>query len=379
MRWVGIWFALGALLGAAGLEPLVGHVDLRWVWDGEKWRLDAVAADDGEGVFDPAGIFLPLSDRPWTGTPVSGARIVQPNNATQDFTGVAVGDPSWYAVISLPGLGEAWPGFESQQGSAVFGGYLETDHRLPQPQSNPRPWIKVSMGEVFHDGPEGARFSMWTGTGSNPRVWMSTNNGQEDNFFLYAGGTHTHVNWTFGALGIYRIGLKASAFLGPGQTNPTGESEEVKVTFAVGPVARWQATHFSGEELEDATVSGLSADADGDGLVNLVEYAFGLDPRKGDRQAVAEGLGLPGFSLREEEGKFFQVLEFPRRKAGQLSDPLSYVAQFSGDMEGASWSIDGEETVVADLGAEWERVEVRREVAEGQRRGFGRVQVGFGD
>jgi len=231
-------------------------------------------------------------------------------------------------------------------------------------------------GEVFHDGPGQPKFSMWTGTGNAPRVWMSTSNGQGNNFFLYSGGSHTHVNWTFGAQGIYRIGLKASAFLGPGQTNPTGESGEVTVTFAVGPVARWQATYFNGEELENPVVSGLAADADGDGRVNLLEYAFGLHPRNGDAVPVAAGLGMPEVFLLEEDGKLFQVLRYPRKKAGVLLDPLLYSPQFSDTLENDDWDA-GVGKIVGELDVEWELVEARREISAGASKGFARVKVGF--
>lgn len=40
----------------------------------------------------------------------------------------------------------------------------------------------------------------------------------------------------------------------------------------------WQAGHFTAGELADTAVSGEMADPDGDGMVNLMEYAFGLDP-----------------------------------------------------------------------------------------------------
>jgi hypothetical protein len=38
--------------------------------------------------------------------------------------------------------------------------------------------------------------------------------------------------------------LSASAYQGPGKTNPTGESEIFTVTFAIGPIAQWQAANF---------------------------------------------------------------------------------------------------------------------------------------
>jgi hypothetical protein len=43
----------------------------------------------------------------------------------------------------------------------------------------------------------------------------------------------------------------------------------------------WRVTHFTFDELADESVSGWDADPDGDGVINLLEYAFGLDPRDG--------------------------------------------------------------------------------------------------
>jgi surface-anchored protein len=372
-----LFISAGLASAAVAMQALPGHVDLRWTWDAgaARWSMNSVS--ESAGTFHPDNVFLPLGDKPYRPSDAanSGARLLQPDNSTKLFTGVAVGNPIWYAVVSLPGTGEAWPGFESLQGNTVFGEYFESDHRLPQPQTIARPWIRISMGRVFHDGSAPAKFSMWTGTGSAPRVWMSTTNGQTDNLFLLAGGTHAHMNWTFGDLGIYRIGLSASAYLGPGQTNPTGPSDEFTATFAVGPVAQWQATFFNGEELENPAISGLAADANGDGQANLIGYAFGLNPRTGDRTPHAPGLGLPETALEQSGGKTFQVIRFPRRKAGESLRPLIYTPQFSETLKEGDWTTGGAETVT-DIDGIWERVEIRRELgAQAAPRGFGRVMV----
>ncbi|WP_411847194.1 CotH kinase family protein [Roseibacillus persicicus] len=54
----------------------------------------------------------------------------------------------------------------------------------------------------------------------------------------------------------------------PGGTPGSGES-----VFQV-----WAATHFSAEQLNDASTSGPTADPDGDGLANCIELAFGGNP-----------------------------------------------------------------------------------------------------
>jgi hypothetical protein len=57
----------------------------------------------------------------------------------------------------------------------------------------------------------------------------------------------------------------------------------------VGPPAgytAWAAQHFSPAEMGDESISGPLADADGDGIVNLIEYALGGDPRNPDRDIL---------------------------------------------------------------------------------------------
>jgi len=44
----------------------------------------------------------------------------------------------------------------------------------------------------------------------------------------------------------------------------------------------WTATHFTVSEQSDPSVSGALADPDGDGIVNLIEYASNLDPKNRD-------------------------------------------------------------------------------------------------
>jgi len=49
------------------------------------------------------------------------------------------------------------------------------------------------------------------------------------------------------------------------------------ITILKQPILVWRATNF-GTNANNSTIAGDLADPDGDGLVNLVEYALGLDP-----------------------------------------------------------------------------------------------------
>jgi surface-anchored protein len=213
---------------------------------------------------------------------------------------------------------------------------------------------------------------------------MSTFDGATLNDYYYAEGSHTHMSWGFSTPGIHRVRLKASAFAGPGATNPTGLSAVHTLTFAIGPFAQWQATHFTNTELDDPTVCGPDADPDHDGMKNLVEFGFGFDPRSGAAAPVSEGLGLPEMSLAEEAGTVYQVLEYPARRAGSQVSPMSYIPQFSHDMD---WQSDAISTTTEDFPSEldalngvWEKVIARRAITPGTpSTGFGRVGVDFGE
>jgi surface-anchored protein len=375
------FFAIAALPLQADLIPLGEHVDIRWRWTAEAgWTCQAVTAGNGETADDTNTVFLPLSDKPNVATnpSISGARFTQPVSQSFAFTGALPGEPLWIAVQGTPGTGEAWPGIENNQSAGTFGSYIPADSRVSQ--INPRPWIRVSL--VSHTPPPGsdADFSLWTTSGGVPTVWMSTHQSGTINDYYYAEGTHTHMNWGFTAPGIHKLRLTASAFAGPGATNPTGSSETFTLTFAIGPLARWQAEHFSAAELDDPAISGPAADPDLDGMKNLVEFGFGHQPRQGGVMPVSPGLGLPELSLFEEDGVIHEVLTYPRRRALSQLAPLVYQPMFAAVIADG-WQ-DGEITTTAEdfpaeldgLNAVWEKASSRRSVGPAMpARGFARV------
>jgi hypothetical protein len=85
--------------------------------------------------------------------------------------------------------------------------------------------------------------------------------------------------------------------------------------------AGWQEQYFPGES--DPAIVGPSADPDGDGIENLIEYALGLDPTTSSR----EGLPKPG--VEQIGGERYLTLSFssPDNLAG-----VTYVVRVAGDL-----------------------------------------------
>ena len=369
----------------AGLIAIGEHVDIRWRWETAGfWSCMAITDSNGESDHETKDVFFPLSDKPYaSGNPAnSGARFTQPASAAFAFTGVTAGQPLWIAVQGTPGIGEAWPGLENNQLAGTFGSYIPSDPRISQ--TTARPWIKISLDGYTPPPGTASHFSMWTTAGSTPRVWMSTDDANVVNDYYYAEGTHTHMNWGFSSPGIHKVALKASAFTGPGETNPTGGSAVHTLIFAIGPFAQWQATYFDSIELGDPVIAAPDADPDHDGMTNLIEFAFGFDPKSNAAVPVGPGLGLPKLSRIEEGGMLYERLEYPRRRAAAQVAPLVYNPQFSSDLR---WNGAEGTTTATDFPAEmnglnalWEKATTLHPVGPiAPTRGFARIALDFGD
>ncbi len=97
-------------------------------------------------------------------------------------------------------------------------------------------------------------------------------------------------------------------------------------------LASWQRAHFSAAELDDpskeATRWGTDADPDGDGVANLLEYAFGFDPLVPDPGAAPR----PGFVT--VEGVRYLAITFHRNTA---ASDVVFTPQASSDLK--SWEV----------------------------------------
>lgn len=77
-------------------------------------------------------------------------------------------------------------------------------------------------------------------------------------------------------------------------TNYAGDIISQTATLTVAGFARWKEMQFTPTERADGSISGATADPDGDGLGNLLEYALGLSPTQansGELPVVEVGAG----------------------------------------------------------------------------------------
>ena len=147
------------------------------------------------------------------------------------------------------------------------------------------------------------------------------------------------------------------------------------ITIQVAPerLDFWQARHFSAKELTDPALSDATADADGDGVANVLEFAFNLDPRVTDRHELTGDSGLPVTTVQATPAGPRLTVEFLRRKAAG-NPGITSQAVFSSDLASAAWETAASEAVTS-LDETWERVLATDPAPAGAPRRFGRVSV----
>jgi hypothetical protein len=134
----------------------------------------------------------------------------------------------------------------------------------------------------------------------------------------------------------------------------------------------WSTTRLAGVPPAQAA---LLADADLDGVKNMLEYAFNLIPTEKDAYEVDPDFGESGLPLVRLEGSGANArltITYVRR-AATANGGLSYFAEFTGNLQATTWDA-GTQTLVIPIDETWERVSVRDpQAGAGQR--FGRVRV----
>lgn len=137
----------------------------------------------------------------------------------------------------------------------------------------------------------------------------------------------------------------------------------------------WQKLYFTPAQISDPLISGPMADFDKDGITNLLEFAFHLDPIFNEQKTLDAATGIRGMPLVRKEmidNEERLTIEYLRRKNSNGA-ALTYLHQFSSNLD--DWQTVGTVNVTS-LNDRWERVKVIDALTREQSpRRFGRVRV----
>ena len=215
---------------------------------------------------------------------------------------------------------------------------------LPQSQNITLPYVGTSAEDIppgVFDGPlnfelismEGpGNFFAWanSGAGQPPIVKFICTNGvvsPQYNVMNPLTGSHEHYNWGFSTNGLYRVTFRCTGQRLGEATNLIGKA--VAWAFQILPLRPWESWGSTNWLPATATnLAGPSADPDGDGIVNALEYALGLNPN------VASTNGLPAFSFVTTNAQTFGALTFTRVKA---ATDLAYAPSARSELQSGAW------------------------------------------
>lgn len=263
------------------------------------------------GTFRYLGINGDTAD--WNGVPVLAS--APPTGAPVDFASVQAANDNLYLYLRFTLHTAATP--FSDYNTHIF---VDTDDN---PLTGYHPPGLALGSELLIESGAGydERNGAFNAGGVNALGWLLSPPGAGTNFELrisrqaqYPGGALVFTN---ASLRFLLQDNRGSALVVGG----------VPYTFAVpGPYDLWRAQYFTATELTNSAISGDAADPDRDGIANLVEYAFALNPRQVSHP------GLPRALVESTNGMNFLQIQFTRR------DPpadVNYVPQVSVDL--AAW------------------------------------------
>jgi hypothetical protein len=94
------------------------------------------------------------------------------------------------------------------------------------------------------------------------------------------------------------------------------------------PEQQWDQANFTASQLTNPSLSGPTGDADGDGIANLLKYAFDINPQD------SNGTGLPTQTFYSQGGQEYMALVY--RRNIEATD-LIYDVQVSTSLSPSSW------------------------------------------
>jgi hypothetical protein len=328
-----------------------GHVDISFCFEDGLWDL-GLAHEVGGNPGEPADGSLRAGElAPMIAKDLlfpTGSRQVRPVDPVWSFLGVAAGSPYWFFPETSSTL--VYPGFNVCDIQEAVS-YLETDPRV----NSTGEWVTVALQAVDYKGKSAVpgKFSLWTTNGlGQVTVWMNQANGIDaTDKYIILNNSHAHPNMGFSALGLYAVNFNLTFYEGPGKTNPV-TSPTAAYYFAIGTYWEWVARYIAPTDWFVSNTVAENDDPDHDGLVNVVEYAFGLDPTVPDaaKYNAALGKGLPTYHL--EAAGTSLAMKFPRRRAETNSQIVTSFQSSSG----GAWASSTGTTSTTVVNGTWENV-----------------------
>ena len=169
------------------------------------------------------------------------------------------------------------------------------------------------------------------------------------------------------------------SFFAAGQVNGETTPIPVKIHLTRDLNQAGMQENFGGDAA-NPQVGGWEADPDGDGIVNLLERAFNLNPRQSTNGVLTLGTGLAGLPLvsltqRVVPGDTL-VMQYVRLKAS-LNTGLNYAPE-SASAPQSEWNPFGSSEMVESIDENWQRVTVRQTINPFDVAKFARVRVTAG-
>ncbi len=225
-------------------------------------------------------------------------------------------------------------GFVRMVEGGISGAVLQDDGRIVIGGSFQKVWPADSTGLArLLNSPATQSLAPW---GVTTVHWMRGGSSPETHFVSFdfspdadgpwtplGPGTRVAGGWERTGLSLPSSGhLRARARIAGGASNASSGLVETIAPYTLTPVQLWRYQHFAAGET--APEAGNEADADHDGLANLVEFAFGLNPREPDSHS------LPAWQMDDADYRLSFTL--PEGVAG-----VSCFAEYSYDLAPGTW------------------------------------------
>ncbi len=278
-----VWLAHAAIAGAQVVYLDHQHMDFRLQYDpnaeGTNRLYTILGYDTGADHFTATNQQVYIVGN-------TNALLTIPGNPNYAFLGTP-GAPIWILPqsqnITLPYVGTSAEDIPF----GVFDGALNFELLSAEGPGNFFAWANSVAGQ-----PPVVKFICTNGI-------VSTNN----NVMNPLTGSHEHYNWGFSTNGLYRVTCRVTGRRVGESTNIIGR--DVAWAFEILPLRPWESwVSTNWLPATGTNIAGAGADPDGDGIVNLLEYAFGNNPN------APLYTNLPALTFVNEGGTNYGALRY---------------------------------------------------------------------